>query len=284
MSSPRLQDAKVVQLASGKKLYVEVAESKAENAPAIVFIHGLGSSTTFWQATVTESKLQDHFTLIRYDFDGHGLSPFSREHANAADEGSSELSLLDLVEDLRQVLDWSNVKRAAGVVGHSMSGLVASTFAQRYPDRLDKLVLLGAMKALSPSNRQVMEKRSQAVLDGGLSPIVSEIVKSAISPASRQSSPLTAALVRALVLTTNPAAYSAACLAMVRAQDPDYSKIQAETLVVAGVDDYLSTPETTKVFADTITNVKVVEMQRVGHWHAVEAPEELRRILENFFL
>jgi len=99
-------------------------------------MHGLGSSTSFWEATLANSKLEHQFTLIRYDFDGHGNSPFSG--ASSASDGD-RLNLLELVEDLKDVLDHVGVEKAAGIVGHSMSGLVASTFAARYPERLDKL-------------------------------------------------------------------------------------------------------------------------------------------------
>lgn len=99
-------------------------------------MHGLGSSTSFWEATLANSKLKEEFTVIRYDFDGHGNSPFSG--ASSASDGD-RLNLLELVEDLKDVLDHLEVKKAAGVVGHSMSGLVASSFAAKYPERLDKL-------------------------------------------------------------------------------------------------------------------------------------------------
>ncbi|GAA5873973.1 hypothetical protein JCM16303_002648 [Sporobolomyces ruberrimus] len=278
MTSTSVQDANIVQLQSGKQLYVEITRSDASDATAIVFMHGLGSTTTFWEATLADTRLSERYTLIRYDFDGHGLSPFSFA------SGSSSLSLEDLVEDLKGVLDYAKVDKAEGIVGHSMSGLVASTFAAKYPERLGKLVLLGAMQALGPATQEVMMNRSESVLKSGLSALVPQIVNSALSQHTKATSPLCAALVRALVLPTKPDAYAGACQALARARDPDYGAIEAKTLIISGEDDYMSPKATTDFFAENIKDVGIAVIKDVGHWHAVEAPLKLRRIFEEFFL
>lgn len=95
-------------------------------------MHGLGSSTTFYETALSLSKLASQYRLVRYDFDGHGLSPLSSNTEGA-------VSIESLAEDLKEVMDLVGVKQAKGVVGHSMSGLVALTFAAKYPDRTEKL-------------------------------------------------------------------------------------------------------------------------------------------------
>lgn len=158
-------DGKIVELASGKQLFVHEIEGPTTDSPtifcestwreyqlvkyAVIFdsssmislpnegadqcrfiavLHGLGSSHTFYEAPLLKSKLRTKFRLIRYDFNGHGLSPLT-----------GDVSIESLAEDLKAVMDYAGVERAAGVVGHSMSGLVATTFAARYPERVDKL-------------------------------------------------------------------------------------------------------------------------------------------------
>lgn len=140
------------------------------------------------------------------------------------------------------------------------------------------------MKELGGSTKEVMSKRSHAVLESGMSPLVPQIVASALSQHTKETSPLSAALVRALVLSTSCEAYSAACQALAGAVDPDYRAIRSRTLVVAGEEDYMSPRATTDFFADNIAEVEVVTMKKVGHWHAIEQPTELRSIFENFFL
>lgn len=67
---------------------------------------------------------------MRYDFEGHGLSPL---------RDGSALSIDSLVEDLKELLDALGVKTARGIVAHSMSGLAATTFAAKYPARVEQL-------------------------------------------------------------------------------------------------------------------------------------------------
>ncbi|GJN90223.1 hypothetical protein Rhopal_003222-T1 [Rhodotorula paludigena] len=244
-------------------------------------MHGLGSSTSFYEAPLSSSRLRQHFRLIRYDFDGHGLSPVSS--LDAADEAGM-LSIEDLAEDLNAVIDWAGCSKVAGVVGHSMSGLVASTFAARYPEKVDKLVLLGAMRALTPEVQSNMLKRAHTVMEHGVSAVVQQVVASALSDRSKQDSPLSGALVRTLVLGTKPEGYAAACRALAGASDPDYGAIKAETLVIAGEHDYLSNAATSDHLCAHIPRADKVQMDGVGHWHAVEDPVRLREILEGFFL
>ncbi|GAA5824963.1 hypothetical protein JCM11251_006043 [Rhodosporidiobolus azoricus] len=281
MSSPS-EDSKVVKLPNGKKLFVDIMDEKAgKDAPAIIFMHGLGSNTSFWDASLSTSALLDKYRLVRYDFDGHGLSPVSSEAA--ASDGDS-FSIDDLVEDLDAVLQYAGVEKAVGIVGHSMSGMVANKYAARFPEKVEKLVLLGAMRALSPAVQSNMLKRASTVQSSGLSSVVSQVVSAALSDHTKAHSPLSAAMVRSLVLAASPAGYAAACHALASALEPDYAAIQAETLIIAGEYDYLSNKETSEHFETSIRGAKRVEMKNVGHWHAVEQPLELRRILEEWFL
>jgi pimeloyl-ACP methyl ester carboxylesterase len=54
--------------------------------------------------------------------------------------------------------------------------------------------------------------------------------------------------------------------------------------VVAGEFDYLSNKETTEALVNDIPGAKKVEMDGVGHWHAVEDPVGLASIFDAFFL
>ncbi|GAA5983450.1 hypothetical protein JCM11641_007853 [Rhodosporidiobolus odoratus] len=274
-------DLQVVKVSSGKKLFVDVTEGPSMDAPAIFFMHGLGSSTSFWEAALHDSKLSKTYRLVRYDFDGHGISPVSSlSYGNEA----GNLSLDDLAEDLMAVMEFVGVEKAAGIVGHSLSGLVASKFAARFPDKVDKLVLVGAMRALDPTAQINMLKRATAVQTAGLSAIVQQVTSAALSDHTKKHSPLSAALVRSLVLATRPAGYAAACHALAGASNPDYSRIEAKSLVVAGEHDYISNGETTEFLLQQIKGAEKREMKDIGHWHAVEDPITLRTILEEWFL
>ncbi|NVL89210.1 alpha/beta fold hydrolase, partial [Escherichia coli] len=55
-----------------KRLFVE---DTGGEKPAVVFVHGLGGTTTFYEPLVP--ALEGDFRLVRVDFDGHGRSPLT---------------------------------------------------------------------------------------------------------------------------------------------------------------------------------------------------------------
>ena len=95
-------------LKNGKKLHVKTTGS----GPAIVFMHGLGSNLDYWGAVIDYSQVEKSHQVIKYDWDGSGLSPLNQK----------ELSIESLVEDLISLLDTLKIEKAI-LVGHSISGV-----------------------------------------------------------------------------------------------------------------------------------------------------------------
>lgn len=140
------------------------------------------------------------------------------------------------------------------------------------------------MKAMAPAGQEVMLKRASTVLTSGLSSIVSAVASSATSSHTKTHSPLSLALIRALVLGTSIEGYAAACKALAGASNPDFKAIKAEVLVLGGAEDYLSSPELIGGLVDELTTARKVQLEGVGHWHAVERPAEVAAELDGFFL
>ena len=146
-----------------------------------------------------------------------------------------------------------------------------------------RAVLIGPVKAMAPAGAQAMLTRASTVRAHGLSSIVSAIANSATSSYTKLHSPLSLALIRALVLPTPIEGYARACEALASGVDPDWDKIQAEVLVVGGEEDYMSTPEVIAGIVAKVKNGRSVELAKVGHWHAVEQPAALADLMDAFF-
>ncbi|HCZ48321.1 MAG TPA: hypothetical protein DCZ11_04880 [Gammaproteobacteria bacterium] len=109
----------------------------------VVLVHGFGLDQRVWEPQW--SALAAHFDVIAYDLRGFGRStlPDSAPYAHH--------------EDLRALLDALGVKRTH-LVGHSLGGGIAASFAVAYPQRTDRVLLsapllrgyqgLGALMAL----------------------------------------------------------------------------------------------------------------------------------------
>jgi len=65
------------------------------------------------------------------------------------DEGVPLLSVNDLADTVALVLDAAGVSRLDSIVGSSFGGCVALAFAARHPERVDRLVVIGAAEAPS---------------------------------------------------------------------------------------------------------------------------------------
>lgn len=109
---------------------LHVRDSGPREAPAVLLLHGFGASLQTWD--VWAQGLSTTHRVIRIDLPGSGLSPPDPDR-DYTDARSLQM-LVRLLDDL-------GVPRAS-VVGHSMGGRIAWTFAARHPERTDKLVLV----------------------------------------------------------------------------------------------------------------------------------------------
>jgi esterase len=94
----------------------------------LVILHGLFGYSDNWQTHA--KKLAEYYQVILVDQRNHGHSPWS-------DEFTYDL----LVDDLKELLDDLEVKEVI-LLGHSMGGKTAMRYAQRYPDDLEKLIVV----------------------------------------------------------------------------------------------------------------------------------------------
>ena len=121
---------------SGVRLHVR--DSGPRDAPAVILIHGFGASLHTWEpwAQVLEA---DH-RVIRFDLPGSGLS---------APDPTGDYTDARSLQLLIALMDRLGIAHAS-VVGHSIGGRIAWTFAARHPERVDRLVLVAPDGFASP--------------------------------------------------------------------------------------------------------------------------------------
>jgi 3-oxoadipate enol-lactonase/4-carboxymuconolactone decarboxylase len=134
---------------------------------------------------------------------------------------------------------------AAGVrqfmfCGLSLGGMIGQWLGAHVPDRVTHLVLAATSPRLADPG--MMEKRRQAVLQGGMAAVVDAVLGRFFSPGVSTSDAPIVATTRRTFLTTNPVGY-AGCCAAIRDMDQtaSMSAIRAPTLVIGGDRD-ISTP------------------------------------------
>ncbi|HEY0644458.1 MAG TPA: alpha/beta fold hydrolase [Nocardioides sp.] len=126
MSRRTSQHVQYVTVHGHRRAYVRMG-----SGPAVLLLHGLGCDHTTW-APVIESLARTH-TVIAPDLLGHGES----------DKPRADYSVGGYANGMRDLLTMLGIDTAT-VVGHSFGGGVAMQFAYQYPERTERLVLVGS--------------------------------------------------------------------------------------------------------------------------------------------
>ena len=93
-----------------------------------IFFHGFTGSHRSWDEIVDKLNL----TTITLDLPGHGKSTFNNLE--------SDYSINDWCEDFNEILNSLNIDKV-NLCGYSMGGRLATSFAAKYPEKINKLIL-----------------------------------------------------------------------------------------------------------------------------------------------
>jgi pimeloyl-ACP methyl ester carboxylesterase len=107
------------------------AYRRAGRGPALLLVHGIGDSSQTWLPVIP--GLARDFTVIAPDLLGHGGSAKPR----------ADYAVAAYACGMRDLLDVLGIERVT-VVGHSLGGGVAAQFAYQFPERCERLVLVGS--------------------------------------------------------------------------------------------------------------------------------------------
>jgi pimeloyl-ACP methyl ester carboxylesterase len=103
----------------------------AGQGPALLLLHGLGCTHRTWLPVL--DSLARRYTVIAPDLLGHG----------ASDKPRADYSLGAYANGMRDLLTVLGIDKAT-VAGHSFGGGVAMQFAYQFPERTERLVLVGS--------------------------------------------------------------------------------------------------------------------------------------------
>ena len=111
-------------------LNIRYKDTGPKNAPVLLFLHGFGSSLQTWDNWA--AQLDPHYRVIRLDLPGFGLTGPSPVNDYSEEK---DLATLTHFVDKLGIAELS-------VIGHSMGGKMAWTFAAAQGSRVKALVLM----------------------------------------------------------------------------------------------------------------------------------------------
>ncbi|KAI1997636.1 hypothetical protein LOZ53_000454 [Ophidiomyces ophidiicola] len=259
---------------NSKSLYYTLTgptTSSASNPLTLIFVHGLGSSSSFYFPIIPHLSSLGHRCIT---IDTHG-SGASRYHADAGN------SIASIKSDVTGLLDALEISRNVVVVGHSMGGIIASQLAASDNiGRIAAVVLIGPVNP-NPAAAEAFGKRIKIVQEHGMEAMADSIPQSATGS---QCSPLVHAFIRQLLITNGPEGYISLCHTIAEAPVPNYASINVPTLLLAGEEDKsapLSGCE--KILAGYGSKIKKLNvLSGIGHWLVLEAPDQIQSAIESF--
>lgn len=143
--------------ANGISIHYEI--DGPDGAPWIVFSNSLATDVSMWEPQV--AALKGDFRILRYDQRGHG----------GTDAPAGRYTFDMLIADALGLLDALAIKRPHWV-GLSMGGATGLGIAERYPDRLDRVVVCDTGCASTPASAQQWEERIAIVANQGVEALV----------------------------------------------------------------------------------------------------------------
>jgi 3-oxoadipate enol-lactonase len=248
--------------------YYEVAGSGVP----VVLICGISAELQAWRFQADE--LAKHFSVVRYDNRGSGRT-------SAPD---SPYSIPQMADDLAALLESLGIE-SAHLVGWSMGGYIAQTFARRYPQRVRKLVLLAT--ALKPDGYVRLAIRNWMNIRRSNMPyeqVVRFVLRWQFSPAIFDNEQFFEKSVE--TMASNPYAQKAHAFlrqaeALLAYTPDDAPSLAAPTLVIAGADDNLLPPYLSERLAQAIPGA-TLRVMRGAHAGFLEFPGEYNKTILDF--
>ena len=249
---------------AGLRLHVRDSGPKA--APAVILLHGFGASLHTWEPW-TQGLQSDH-RVIRFDLPGSGLST-----PDPTGDYSDARSLHVLVA----LMDTLGVARAS-VVGHSIGGRIAWTFAALHPERVDKLVLVSPDGFASPGFEYGRKPEVPASVKLMRYALPKALLRMSLAPAYANPATMTDALAtRYHDLMLAPGSRDALIARMEQTvlidPAPLLKRIRAPTLLLWGEQDGMIPFANSADYMKVVPHITQVSLKGVGHVPHEEAAE-----------
>ena len=249
---------------------INVARTGPKDAPLMVFLHGAGLDLTWWGAQF-DAFGRDR-EVVAFDLPGHGLS----------DDLHQAPTFDVMAHALEGVLD-SLGGRTAHLVGLSIGGMIAQTFALRRPDLVRSLCLVATWCSFPEEVRTVLRERARVARDDGMARI-SELSNQRWFTAdfrARRPDILTRTT-RSLLQQSQE--FHAKIWEMVSGLELEAQlrSISCPTLVVAGQLDINAPQSAAERITRAIPNARMVTLQGVGHFPPIEEADAFNRVLIEF--
>jgi pyruvate dehydrogenase E2 component (dihydrolipoamide acetyltransferase) len=257
-------EPQTVEIGGRNVQYLKIGEGEG---PPLILLHGFGGDINIWVFN-QEALSEAGRTVYALDLPGHGQS--------SKDVGEGDLD--SFVEVLSGFMDETGVEKAH-LVGHSMGGAVAGSFALAHRERIASLVLIASVglgeeinedyiEGFIAANRRREMKRVLGLLFANPDLVTRQLVNDELR--FKRMDGVDEAL-RAVADKMFPDGS--------QAEGPDLSGLETPVLVIWGQDDQIIPASHTENLSD---GARIEILEDTGHMPQMESAGRTNRLIGGF--
>ncbi len=236
----------------------------------IVFLHPVGLDLTWWGAQI-EDFARDH-DVVAFDMPSHGLS-------GKLDARPSFEMMARVLETVLGHIDAG----PAHLVGISVGGMIAQTFALWRPGLVRSLSLVATLCTFPEPVREALRERARVARAEGMAKIARLSNERWFTAAFRERRPDMLDRATKSLLLQDPD-FHASMWEMIAGLnlEAQIHGLRCPTLVVAGASDINAPPAAARQIASAIPDAMLHVMPNLAHFPPFEAPDLFNTILGTF--
>lgn len=132
--------------ANGQNIYTKTFGNSKDKP--IIFLHGgPGYNCASFEATTAQQLANKGFFVIEYDRRGEGRS----------NDPNAQFNFKETFDDLIAIYQKYGITKSS-LIGHSFGGIVATLFAEKHPEKIQSIILVGAPVSLQETFKTIISK------------------------------------------------------------------------------------------------------------------------------
>lgn len=258
-------------------LRLRLRDTGPQDAPPVILLHGFGASLDTWEPWA--QALSARFRVIRFDLPGFGLT---------GPDPTGDYTDARAMQILLALMDQLGIDRAS-IIGNSLGGRIAWTFAADHPERVTRLVLISPDGFASPGF--AYGKAPEIPLMMQALPYVAprSMIRANLAAAYARPDALSdATLTRYRDMMLAPGVRSAILARMgqtvLRDPVPILARIEAPTLLLWGEKDGMIPVGNAQDYLAHLPAATLVRLPRLGHLPFEEDPARSLVPVERFLM
>ncbi|MFT9487869.1 2-succinyl-6-hydroxy-2,4-cyclohexadiene-1-carboxylate synthase [Tepidibacillus infernus] len=246
--------------------------------PTLMLLHGFTGSMENWEPLI--QALSPFYQLVLVDILGHGQSDSPSD--------PNHYDIEQISDDLHQLLNQLNVEKTH-LLGYSMGGRLALTFAIKYPDRVFSLILESASPGIDSKEEREERRNKDRILadfieEKGIEAFVDYWGNIPLFSTQKQLPKEVQQRIRFNRLKNNPLGLANSLRGMGTGQQPSWwdhlSQFELPVLIITGEKDEKFC-RIGQQMANRLRDSKHIIVEHAGHTVHLEQPAQYINILKN---